>query len=363
MISRAKREDIYLYKNLSDLQQANSEHNVNEYKLGKTQLSSLPRRIILELTNACNLNCIMCGRNVANFKPTYLEFSILEWLSTILDTVEEVTLMGWGEPTLYPEFEKVLEFLDKFKCRKYICTNGMLLEKYASAIVKKQVDLLAISLNGATEETNNKIRRGADLNHILSGVKKIRELDSTSNVFISFVFCAMKSNFNELPLVIELAHKMEVKRVKVVHLTAFSEEMKSEVLWNYQDEIKRIFELVTCKANEYNIELELPYVQGEDPAGNKLHADCIMPWRDVFVGADGLLRSCMSSSQVVGDICKKDKSFEEYWNSKEYQELRKNVNGIEMSEQCSRCYQSSFCNWNLKKSYIQVSEEFSHEWK
>lgn len=83
-------------KPLTEKQKKNTELNLNEIRENKTILESYPRRLVFELTNACNLNCIMCGRNAADFKLTSFDMDIFRSFEPMMDTIEEVTLMGWG---------------------------------------------------------------------------------------------------------------------------------------------------------------------------------------------------------------------------------------------------------------------------
>ena len=48
----------------------NDKLNVEEMHSKNLILKSKPQRLVLELTNACNLRCIMCGRDEANFSLT-----------------------------------------------------------------------------------------------------------------------------------------------------------------------------------------------------------------------------------------------------------------------------------------------------
>ncbi|MFR1111016.1 MAG: radical SAM protein, partial [Anaerotruncus colihominis] len=133
MIIRAKTKMLFSGKPLTEKQQANTDLNLREIQSGATELRSLPRRLVFELTNACNLNCVMCGRNSAHFKPTMFDMEWFGWFESMLDTVEEVTLMGWGEPTVHPSFQQMLEIINRHSARKYFCTNGMLLDKLHNA--------------------------------------------------------------------------------------------------------------------------------------------------------------------------------------------------------------------------------------
>ena len=66
MVLRAKTKMLFSGKELTEQQQKNTDLNIKELESGETILKSYPRRLVFELTNACNLNCVMCGRNAAH---------------------------------------------------------------------------------------------------------------------------------------------------------------------------------------------------------------------------------------------------------------------------------------------------------
>ena len=84
----------------------------------------------IELNNICNLKCPLCQRNNIEMIPflkhkEYLDMNIL--LSTIdkFEHVSEIYLMGnLSEPTLYPNFLKLIKELKKRNKNITISTNG-----------------------------------------------------------------------------------------------------------------------------------------------------------------------------------------------------------------------------------------------
>jgi hypothetical protein len=69
----------------------------------------------------------------------------------------------------------------------------------------------------------------------------------------------------------------------------------------------------------------------------------------------------MSTSQKFFKF-DKNRQFFDMWNSEEFKKHRKIVNTPSMSSSCKNCYQSSHCNWNNKRSYIQIGEDFAPAW-
>ncbi|SHJ14076.1 radical SAM protein [Parasporobacterium paucivorans] len=368
MIIRAKTKTLFSGKELSERQKKNTELNMCELEAKAEILESYPRRLVFELTNACNLNCIMCGRNAAKFKPTAFDMEVFRSFEPMMDIVEEVTLMGWGEPTIHPHFIEMLEIIHRHGARKYFCTNGMNLKQIKKALFDYEVDVFAVSVDGATKETNNRIRKGSDLDMIVRDLKEIereKKEQCLSYPYINFVFCAMKSNLHELPDLIRLAADIGIEEVKVVYLTVFGDDILNESLWGQEEEVRSVFGEAAQIGEELGILLKLPYISGEDEATEKLHKECYVSWRDFFLGSDGYVRPCMSTPvQFFRYDVKNRPEFMSVWNAPEYQKYRSIVNDPEkMENPCRRCYQSSYCNWNKKESFIQIGENFSPEWE
>lgn len=366
MILRAKTANLLQTKTLNEKQRKNSDLNMRELKEEKAVLLSHPRRVVLELTNACNLKCVMCGRDEAEFNNRFFDLSYLGKLDSVLEHAEEVTLFGWGEPTIHPKFVDFLKYINRFPVRKYFVTNGTRLTKLKNDIFDYKVDIMAVSLDGASALTNDRIRVGASFEKIIAGLSSIVEEKikrKSSFPYINFVFTAMQSNLHELPGMIKLAAEIGLEEVKVVYLTVFSKSLLHESLWNCRSEVKDIFNEAVQLSEALGIKIKLPYLHGEDVADQKFHKDCFVGWRDIFLGSDGYVRPCQSSAMRLFHY-NRYSTFEEMWNSSEFQDFRSRVNAHDsMPEECRRCYQSSHANWNRKEAFIQTSDTFAPEWE
>ena len=173
----------------------------------------------------------------------------------------------------------------------------------------------------------------------------------------------MKKNLHELPNMVNLAHSIGLEEVKAVYLTAFNEELKGEVLWGCVDEVRQVFLETIKRGDSLGVKIKLPYVQGEDIAGDKFHKDCYVGWRDFFIGSDGYIRPCQSIAKKMFHISKYE-NFGEAWNSGEIVNFRSVVNDSKkMWEECKRCYQSSHANWNRETSFLQSGQKFAPSWE
>ncbi len=366
-ILRAKTKFLFDRFPLTAEQKKNSELNLSELDDHKIVLQSAPRRLVFELTNACNLNCIMCGRNAVKFTPTFFKLEWLKKFAPIINKVEEVSMFGWGEPTVHPQFVEILNWLDNFPVRKYFCTNGMRLGALKDEIFNCHVDIIAISLDGARAETNNRIRRGGNFDKIITNIKSIvaeKKRRGLNRPYINFVFCAMTSNFRELPDLVRVAAEIGIEEVKAVYFTAFANDFLAQTLWDIDKNIlAEIFQQTLERGEELDVKIKLPHLPGEDPANDKSHKECFVGWRDFFLGSDGCVRPCMSTPEKFFRFDKHE-TFAEMWNDEKFQNFRATVNDEEnMPVHCQNCYQSSHCNWNKKESFIQVGMNFAPEWE
>lgn len=344
---------------------ANSRLNLDEAERAEPFPCSLPRRLVLELTNDCNLNCRMCGRHDAAFKKTRLDMAWLRRLEPILGDIEEVTLMGWGEPTVHPDFSEMLRFIHSHGPRIYFCTNGMNLRKLKNDIFENEVDIIAVSLDGSTAERNGAIRHGADFDLITDGISDIvaeKKRRGTKFPYINTVTTLMADNLGDFPALVRLAGRLGLEEAKAVYLTVFSDRILNQTLWNRREEVARVFAEALAEGERLGVDVKLPSVQGRDPAGDASHQCCHVAWRDFFLGSDGFVRPCMSTSLKFFHI-DEFTGFEEMWRHPALAEFRQavNVEGV-MDEGCRLCYQSSHANWNREASFIRVDGAFAPKW-
>ncbi|MFO7611644.1 MAG: radical SAM protein [Clostridia bacterium] len=366
-IKRIDTRNLFRYTGLTQLQKENSRLNILESDEGRTILASYPRRIVLELTNACNLGCIMCGRSHAEFKPAFFKKEWLKVLEPAFSFAEEMTLMGWGEPAIHPDFQHFLEFAGHFPIKKYILTNGTRLREISPWIFEYKVDIIAVSLDGPDSATNDRIRKGSDFNRITGDLRElvVRRYFAPTKPYINTVTTLMKSNIDKFPGMIDLAADLGIEEVKGVYLTAFSKELAGETLFDIPERTEEVFNIARERAERYNIVLSLPHIPGKDPEGDSLHRRCHLAWRDLFVGCDGVIRTCMSSSNTLGHLPSAGSSFmNEIRNSPEAVDFRARVNGPaeRMNKACRKCYQSSCANWNQKHAFLQDGGGFHPDW-
>lgn len=139
------------------------------------------KRIYIEITNLCNLNCSFCPQT-----KRQSEFMNIDTFRNILDQVKPYTDYLYfhvkGEPFLHPQIDEFLDISYEKGFQVNITTNGTLINKVKDKLAGKpalrQLNFSLHSFDG-NDGLNNKVEYISD---ILSFVKEVRE---NSNVLIS----------------------------------------------------------------------------------------------------------------------------------------------------------------------------------
>lgn len=112
------------------------------------------RKIYVEISNICNLNCSFCSKVE---KPKRImsieEFDII--LNKIKDYTDYIYLHVKGEPLLHPRIIEFIERANLYNLKVNLTTNGTLLEKNVDELSKlKNINKINISIHSENNEEN-----------------------------------------------------------------------------------------------------------------------------------------------------------------------------------------------------------------
>jgi len=272
-----------------------------------------------------------------------MEKQTFEKILPFLDQIEEVTLFGYGESLEHKDFSLFFETISTFQTlRTYLLTNGDLLDNYIDVLVEGGLDFLAISMDGASQETYEFLRPGLSYEKIIRNVQMIQKRKKAlgrKRPFLRFSFVGMKRNIHELPELIRMAAGLGVPEVRFCFLVAHDERFFRESLFSYPDLCREILDKARQIAQETRVRLVFPYIEADASGSEPFHRKCSAPWRDFFIGVDGTVRPCMISKQILGDVTKQD--IPEIFNGRAFRELRERVNSASPPEDCRTCWHSS----------------------
>ncbi|UCB44479.1 MAG: tungsten cofactor oxidoreductase radical SAM maturase [Spirochaetota bacterium] len=198
------------------------------------------RKLYIEPTTDCNLNCLTCVRNVWDDTKASMD---IEVYNELMKQTEELPLLksivfgGIGEPLIHPKILKMIQLARNRNLEITVSTNGTHLDKALSAeLIKLGVKKLIISLDGVKPDTYSGVR-GALLSQVLENINALNETKQNLDSLLPAVeieFVALKRNIEELKALCELASEYAVSRVLVTNVLAHTEEMKDEILYGYE---------------------------------------------------------------------------------------------------------------------------------
>ena len=195
-------------------------------------------KIYIEPTVACNLDCITCFRNCWDQPLGRMSDETFDHFFTELkdlDPIPNVYFGGIGEPLFHPKTVEWIARVKSLGVNVELITNGTILtENISRKLIEAGLDILWVSIDGATPETYADVRLGAELPTIINNLKRFAEL-RPANHFpkpeIGIAFVAMKRNIADLPKVIQLGKSVKAKYYSVSNVQPATEDMQDDRLY------------------------------------------------------------------------------------------------------------------------------------
>jgi len=287
-----------------------------DYLLGKEEVSFPPIELIVEATNRCNLNCIMCPREKIKSAPEDIKLPLFRKIvGEASNFLELIDFSFRGEPLMNQNIFEMISYAKSKGIKTYMSTNANLLDKDASMrLLYSGLDLLEISLDAFSEETYTKIRRNGDFNKVINNLEVLlhEKQKIKNNLFVEIGFVPLLENYSQMDNF--MSHWKNNPSINAARIKPFS--TRAGLISNplYNDNI--------------------PYKTGF--SRNR----CVRLWRSLSICSDGTVLPCcydFSGNYKLGDL--KHQTIKEIWNGKALIGLRKQHAGLTSVplELCSRC--------------------------
>jgi tungsten cofactor oxidoreducase radical SAM maturase len=331
------------------------------------------RKLYVEPSTICNLNCRTCIRNVWEDPLAHMEMGVftqlVEQLAGFPD-LRRVVFSGLGEPLAHPHILEMVRMVRERGLDVTIGSNGLLLDEALSReLIQLGVDRLVISLDGVTSETYAEVR-GTTISPVLDNLRSLNKVKRESGSLIPALgieFVALKSNIAELAELTGLASRLGAARVLVSNVLAYTDEMRDEILYGYEPRPPFSAASWPVKADAWVMwgALELPRMHWGAEQRCRFVQD-----RATVVGWDGHVTPCYALAHSysyltidgrrkrvtrydLGDIAQEPLS--EIWTGEEYCHFRSEVRDFhfpscpdcDLRESCDLREQNQGCwGWN-----------------
>ena len=278
---------------------------------------SKPEVYAFETTNICNLRCIMCPYPEMTRKTGVMS---LDLFKKIVDEIKPysryISLHNFGEPLMNPELHRFIEYAAEAGLKTWLSTNATLLNEARSLeLLDSRLDVIILSIDGATRETYDKIRQNGQYEKTKGNIERFLDMKKRKKSRNPLSIVQIINMINTEDEIAGFKREWQKKADKVL--------VKAFATWS--DQVSGIKEL--SKEG-----------QRIKPIVEKRHP-CLYLWRSLVIQWDGTIVLCCNdfdNKLVVGDANRQ--SLLEIWNSSLMRDLRtRHLNGDFGTPICQNC--------------------------
>ena len=305
---------------------------------------SRPSHIELATNNICNLRCLMCSPETRPTKKSLNETETQGICDQIFPTASLLTPSAGSEPLL-GDFELIAKLCDKYEVELNVITNGTLLTPERYELMRRRLGRLQVSFDACDRETYEKIRVGAKFDRVVENIRQAAKLTAADNVELMTSSVVMRLNYRKMAEYVEFVAGLGVNSVALQELLINFEALND---WRITGvvpqaeidaEVERAIEAAKrCKVN-LHVGLGTPRVYKYGRQGFKLFKldylpelviqrypkMCYQAAMYLKVEPDGSVYPCCRAPAELNMGNLKEQPFEEIWNGKKYQQLRKEM--------------------------------------
>jgi MoaA/NifB/PqqE/SkfB family radical SAM enzyme len=330
----------------------------------------LPRFVQIEPVGQCNLACTMCpvvfrGEGERGKPPAFMSYETFCRVLAQFPQATQLHLQGLGEPFLHPRLFDMVRYAVGRGIEVSTNTNLTALSaRRADECVASGLKHLYASLDAADPAIYESIRIGSKLARVLRNLELViaaRERLHVQQPDITLVAVAMRRNLEQLPKLVELAHRYGVRAMSVQRLAHdFSEATlparyqpmrafvdRETLSGDDPERVARCFAEARAAAAALGIRLRLPTLEKRPHAPpRKGRERCDSPWERAYVTFSGQAMPCCMIATPdrlsLGDMARDGVA--RVWNGDAYRAFRAKLDSDDPPHVCRGCavYNGSF---------------------
>lgn len=331
----------------------------------------IPMIVGFSITQACNLNCKLCGVGAA--EPLEGELTTEEAkkvISNLAKSGVKHLSFGGGEPLVREDIVELADYAASRIKSVGIVSNGLLLDnKLALQIAKSGVKQVMVSLDGKDAVTHDINRGDGSYARVMEAIKNLQDARVTARIS----FTISRGNYDQLPEMIEISDKYGVNlNVQEFFANGRASGKESLILTRRERrDMQRLLYKTQAKRGIGSIGFENRYIMSEDKRGKKICTDpylgssfydfcvgCFAGIYSLFVSPLGEVRLCgRYGDGQLGNL--KETSLAEIWkNSELLKELRDREN---LTGRCGECTYRYICGGCRRNAYKIQKDVFAED--
>lgn len=291
------------------------------------------KRMLVELSNICNHQCIFCANSKMTRKKGFMEETfLLQILQEAYDLgMREVGFYATGEPLVVKDLDRYI-----YKAKKigyeyvYLTTNGALASREkVEKIIDAGLDSIKFSINAGTKTSYKLVHGKDDFDTVLQNLKYVDLYRKKENTKMKLYASCIVNKINQT-----------------------EKEILSDLIGNIVDELIFI-NVMNMGGMMYEINEVLTVENNENDV--KSSCPCPLLFNSINITYEGYLTACCTDFQnylVVANLNEMD--LKTAWNSQAFKNLRKMH--IEKNVEGTLCYN---CIYNKNKNIEPVIAKYA----
>lgn len=327
--------------------------------------------IRMDTINLCNLRCKMCYYSSDyHRKKEQMDLPLFQKIAEeVFPKTRFLYLSCATEPLMNKQFADFVRVAGEYHVPfTSFCTNGQLMkEGVVEACIDAGISEIIFSIDGATPETYEAIRRGGKWDRLGKSLELVAAMKRKANEqkpAVRMNFTCMQTNIDELPAMVDFAADQCAESLHVRHLLAYNDSddsYREEV--SYRELFNARADQARTRAARRGIDLFLPdpipqpqqaqsaktcitdgsQISRQTDRRTEANPYCLLPWFQAIISWDGDYRVC--SLHTLGNL--REQSFAEIYNSPKMQAIRRSM----------LWRTDNSCSWNCHQEAYDVPEE------
>ena len=193
-----------------------------QYDDHKLNRNKFPSVMEFELSNECNLGCIMCNGEFSSYIRKHIEgkeaivsnynAEFVNQLREFIPFLQETKYYG-GEPFLIPLYLDIWDLIMELnpKCRISVQTNATNISERVKKLLEKGNFHINISFDSLQKDRYESIRRNANYEKVMDNIIYLRDYTRRKKTFFGISACMMRNNWDEAADFIRFCNSINAK--------------------------------------------------------------------------------------------------------------------------------------------------------
>jgi len=326
-----------------------------------------PYGIQIGVTDYCSYACEFCDRFSYRKPPghgsggNFFQLERTKFRALIDDAarmkVEQVSLVGVGEPLLHRDIFSFIGAVKKRGMRCQLTTNGALFtEERVEALLESPLDRLNVSVNAASQETYERVhgkRKGPLYQKLLTNLTTLGERKNQrpgAPLSLTLRYVIYRTNQTELEAFTNSA--IAIQADEVIWQNFNPPRFATDLALDAEEKRALASSLLLCqerldaagiKTNAWLMaSLYAPTAPGASTADYYRSHRCYVGWTYAMILEDGGVHPCCYCEASIGNI--NDNSFEQIWRGEAYNDFRRAAITLPQREEAiAGCHCFSSC--------------------